>query len=75
MGVMMGFKIEKFDKKVTYDIFREKLVTYICRKFEECDYVTGFVKEYEDLITFFENDHEFTALDDKEKDEERERKK
>jgi hypothetical protein len=45
VGAVLGLKKEKLHKKVTFDVFKEKLETYILRKFKEANDVMCAVRE------------------------------
>jgi hypothetical protein len=54
VGAVLGLRYEKIDKKVTYEVFREKMSNYIERTMKYGDDVVCLIKDYEDPIESFE---------------------
>jgi hypothetical protein len=57
VGAVLGLRYEKIDKKVTYEVFREKMSNYIERTMKYGDDVVCIIKEYEDPLEAFESNN------------------
>jgi hypothetical protein len=53
MGVVLGLKYEKMDKKVTFEVFRDKVCNHIERTMKYGQEVSGIVKTYEDVVATY----------------------
>ena len=56
IGCVLGLRYERIDKKVTFEIFREKMSNFIERKMEYGNEISGIVKTYEDVLKTFKKD-------------------
>ena len=66
IGCVIGLKYERIDKKVTFEIFREKMCNYIERKIEFGTEISGLVKDYENVLESFKKTNLPSALSDEE---------
>jgi transcription antitermination factor NusG len=70
IGCVLGLKYEKIDKKVTFDVFKEKMCNYIEHKMEFGTEISGLVKDYEDVLHTFKLSNQPTPLIDEDADDE-----
>ena len=62
IGAVMGLRIEKINKKVTYDICRDNLANHIGSKIENGDIIVRLVTEYEHPEVNYEAENKPKAL-------------
>jgi hypothetical protein len=67
VGAVLGLRYEKIDKKVTFEIFREKMSNYIERTMKYGDDVACIIKSYEDPLESFETNNMPSELSEEDK--------
>ena len=53
MGAVLGLSYEKIDKKLPFEQFKDKIVNYIGREFENGDDIVCIIRTYTDPMKSF----------------------
>ena len=69
VGGILALKVERFSKKVSYEVFVEKLCNYIVKKYPDGADIKPLIMEGKDPVKLYENKNMLTPLSDDEKNE------